>query len=62
MKNRIMNIIDLKSIITIILTIGMVLLLCGVFKPPSDVFALYSTVYGSVMTYYFTRKNNKEEK
>ena len=61
MKEIMKKLIDLKSIITILLTVGMVLLLCGVFNPSDAVFALYSTVYGSVMTYYFTRKSKDGE-
>lgn len=61
MKNKFAKLIDLKSIITVLLTIGMLLLLGGVFNPPESVFQLYSTVYVAVMTYYFTKKNDKKE-
>ena len=59
-KRRIAKLIDLKSIITITMTIAMVLVLCGVFTPPKEAFALFSTTYGAVMTYYFTKKKNSE--
>lgn len=60
MKERIAKLIDLKSIITLIFTVGMILMLTGVFKPAPEVFSLYSTVYGAVITYFFTKKKDSE--
>ena len=60
MKNRLLKLLEVKSIVTILMTISMVLLLTGVFNPPDYIFALYSTSYGAVITYFFTRKNDKE--
>lgn len=59
MKNKFLKLIEVKSIVTILMTLCMVLLLTGVFNPPDAIFALYSTSYGSVITYFFTRKNNE---
>jgi len=50
------KLVDLKSIVTLILNVAMVLLLSGLWKPSAEVLALFSTAYGSVMTYYFTKK------
>jgi hypothetical protein len=61
MKEKIMKLIEVKSIVTILMTISMVLLLTGVFKPTDDIFALYSMSYGSVITYFFTRKSKESE-
>lgn len=48
---------DVKSFVTIILTIGLVvMLLVPNVDPPKEVLALYCTSYGSIMTYFFTRK------
>lgn len=48
---------DVKSFVTIILTIGLVvMLLVPNIDPPKEVLALYCTSYGSIMTYFFTRK------
>lgn len=58
MKNKLVKLIEVKSIVTIVMTLCMVLLLTGVFTPPEAIFALYSTSYGAVITYFFTRKNN----
>ena len=60
MKKQFAKLIDLKSIITLILTIGLFLLMTGVFNPPDAILALYSSTYGAVITYFFTRKTNNE--
>lgn len=57
MKDKLLKLADVKSIVTIVMTLCMVLLLTGVFNPPDYVFALFSTSYGSVITYFFTKKN-----
>lgn len=61
MKNKLIKLCEVKSIVTILMTISMVLLLTGVFNPPDYIFALYSTSYGAVITYFFTRKSNNSE-
>ena len=61
MKEKIMKLIEVKSIVTILMTICMVLLLTGAFTPSDDIFALYSMSYGSVITYFFTRKSKDGE-
>lgn len=64
MKNILLEkfakLIEVKSIVTISMTIAMVLLLTGVFNPPDYIFALFSTTYGAVITYFFTKKDKKE--
>ena len=53
---------DVKSFVTVAMTIGLVLLLfMPNLNPPTEIIALYCTSYGSIMTYFFTRKDNKEE-
>ena len=57
MKDKIANLIDLKSIITIIITIAMVIFTWkGIVS--SDMFISVGT---AVFTYYFTRKNGEEK-
>ncbi len=57
---------DVKSFVTVIMTIGLiVLLLVPNINPPKEILALYCTSYGAVITYFFTRKddntkNNKD--
>lgn len=54
--DRILKLFEVKSLVTIMLTIGMLALLFGSFDPPQEVVALYCTSYGAIMTYFFTRK------
>ena len=52
---------DVKSFITVVMTIGLVLLLfIPNLTPPTEIIALYCTSYGSIMTYFFTRKDKEE--
>lgn len=60
MKERFSKLIDVKSIVTLAMTFAMILMLTGVFNPPTEVFALFSTAYGSVITYFFTKKRDTE--
>lgn len=52
---------DVKSFVTIIMTIGLIILLLvpGV-NPPNEIVALYCTSYGSIITYFFTKKDKEE--
>lgn len=53
---------DVKSFVTVVMTIGLILLLfIPNLNPPKEIIALYCTSYGSIMTYFFTRKENVEE-
>lgn len=61
MKEKFTNLIDVKSIVTLLLTLAMVLMLTGVFTPKTEVFGLFSSVYGAVMTYFFTKKKDNTE-
>ena len=61
MNKRIEKLIDLKSIVTLLMTLAMVLLLTGVFNPSRESFALFSTSYGAVITYFFTKPKKKED-
>lgn len=56
MRERIRNLIDVKSMVTLSMTLAMILMLTGVFSPPEPVFALFSTSYGATITYFFTKK------
>lgn len=52
---------DVKSFVTIIMTIGLiVLLLVPGINPPTEIVALYCTSYGAIITYFFTRNDKKE--
>lgn len=54
---------DVKSFVTVMMTIGMLALLFVPFDLNKDVLMLFSSTYGAVITYFFTRKGeNKEDK
>ncbi len=59
-RERIAKLIDVKSLVTLIMTIAMVLLLTGVFTPSPEVLSLFSMTYGAVITYFFTKKDKTE--
>lgn len=52
---------DVKSFVTIIMTIGLIILLLfpGI-NPPTEIVALYCTSYGSIITYFFTKGDKSE--
>ena len=52
---------SVKSFVTIMMTFGMLYML--IFNPEvdKDILVIFSTAYGSIMTYFFTRKDDNEE-
>ncbi len=58
---KIAKLIDVKTIITLTMTGGlMALLFVPKIDPPKEVLALYCTSYGSIITYFFTKKEKEE--
>ena len=49
---------DVKSFVTVIMTIAMVVLLFAPIAVNKEVLTIFSATYGSVMTYFFAKKNN----
>lgn len=60
MKEKIAKLIDLKSIITLSLVITLEILIVKGNKLDSDLFLLFSNIITMVITYFFTKKSNKE--
>lgn len=58
--DKLAELIDVKSIITLAMTAVMIAMLCGSFNPPEQFVTLFCTSYGSIITYFFTKK--KDEK
>ena len=54
---KIAKLIDVKSIVTLAMTVGLLALLFSDQQPSQELLALYCTSYGSIMTYYYTRKD-----
>ena len=48
---------DLKSFVTVLMTIAMVVLLFAPINVNKEVLMLFSTSYGSIMTYFFNKNN-----
>lgn len=56
------NIADLfkvKSLITLSLTGVLIAMLVGAFNPSQEFVTLFCTAYGSIITYFFTKKEDK---
>ena len=53
---------DVKSFVTVVMTIGMIALLFVPFDVNKEVMMLFSSSYGAVITYFFTRKNDNKGK
>lgn len=53
---------DVKSFVTVVMTLGLVaLLFIPGINPPQEIIALYCTSYGSIMTYFFTKKDSNDD-
>ena len=58
MKDKLSKLIDLKSIVTLLMNIAMVIMLFYTKEIDKEILMIFSTSYGSVMTYYFSRKDS----
>jgi hypothetical protein len=59
MKEKFAKLVDVKSIVTLVMTAIMAALLLGDFNTSKEMTALFATSYGAVVTYFFTRKNEQ---
>ena len=59
-KEKIAKLIDLKSIVTILMNIALVVMLFYRKEIDREVLMIFSTAYGSVMTFYFSKNKNTE--
>ena len=59
MKERIAKLIDLKSIVTLLMNIALMIMLFYRQEIDKDILMIFSTSYGSVMTYYFTKRGSE---
>ena len=63
MKEKWAKLIDVKSIVTLLMTIVLAILLLFNIETSKELLMLFSTSYGAVITYFFTKKKeNKENK
>lgn len=56
MKDRFAKLIDLKTIITLLMNVALVIMLFYRGEIDKEILMIFSSSYGSVMTYYFTKK------
>lgn len=56
MKEKLAKLIEVKSIVTLLMTIALVLLLFIPREPSRELLTMYCTSYGAIITYFFTRK------
>lgn len=59
MKDKIAKLIDLKSIVTLLMNIALVVMLFYRKEIDKDILMIFSTSYGSVMTFYFAKKGSE---
>lgn len=59
MKDKFAKLIDLKSIVTIVMTVALVALLFCDCDPNKEILALYCTSYGAITTFFFTHKKGE---
>lgn len=57
-KERLAKLLEVKSIVTILMTVALVGLLVSGAEIQREVLMLFSTSYGAIITYFFTRKDN----
>lgn len=55
---RVCKLLEVKSIVTIAMTAALVYLLATNRAIQPELLALYSSSYGAVITYFFTRKDS----
>ncbi len=61
MKEKIAKLIDVKSIVTLVMTIALVVLMFVNVEINKELLMLFSTSYGAVITYFFTKKKENKE-
>lgn len=60
MKDKLAKLIDVKSIVTLLMNIAMIIMLFYPKEIDREILVIFSTAYGSVMTYYFKRNDNTQ--
>jgi hypothetical protein len=57
-KERLLKLIDVKSIVTLAMTGALIGMLFSRAEPSKELLALYCTSYGSIVTYFFTKRSS----
>ncbi len=61
MKDKLIKLIDVKSIVTLLLVITLIVVVIKDIKMNSDLFLLFSNVVTMVITYFFTRQKKESD-
>lgn len=65
MKEKLANLIDVKSIVTLVLIAALIFLVCFSAitgkELKGDIFLLFSNATTMILTYFFTKKANNDE-
>ncbi len=61
MKDKLIKLIDVKSIVTLLLVITLIVVVIRDIKMNSDLFLLFSNVVTMVITYFFTRQKKESD-
>lgn len=57
---QIVQLIDVKSLVTLAMTGAMIALLFAPVDPNPEAQSLFCTAYGAIITYFFTKRNQEE--
>ena len=58
---QILQLIDVKSLVTLALTGAMIALLFAPVTPNPEAQSLFCTAYGAIITYFFTKRNQENQ-
>ena len=61
MIDALIKLLKVKSLVTLTLTVAFVFMLFNSGEINKELIALFSSVYGSVITYFFTRKDDDKD-
>lgn len=61
MKEKFAKLIDVKSIVTLLMTIALIVLMFVNIEINKELLMLFSTSYGAIITYFFTKKKENKE-
>lgn len=59
--NKIAKLIDLKSIVTLLMTVKLAQMLSSNIEVNQQVLALFCTSYGAITTFFFTRPKKEKD-
>ena len=58
---QLLQLIDVKSLVTLAMTGAMIALLFSPVDPNPEAQSLFCTAYGAIITYFFTKRNQEQQ-